>query len=154
LGAGRYEYGVTTLSYRSNSGRTFSGSASLSTGDFFDGERRSFTGMVSFRPNEHLLVQGTLQRNRLTLARERIDADLFQGRVNYGFNTRTFVSSFVQYNRVAGELITNVRFNLIHAPLSDVFVVLSERRQTNPADGDWAVLDRGITIKVTRLVQF
>ena len=72
----------------------------------------------------------------------------------YGFNTRTFVSSFVQYNRVAGELITNVRFNLIHAPLSDVFVVLSERRQTNPADGDWAVLDRGITIKVTRLVQF
>ncbi|MDH3225245.1 MAG: DUF5916 domain-containing protein, partial [Gemmatimonadota bacterium] len=154
LPAGQYEFGATTLGYTANSGRTVSGTISVSAGDFFDGARTSLSGSLSFRPNEHLLMQGTIQRNRLNLAGQPVQADLLQGRIRYGFNTRAFFATFVQYNRVARELITNVRFNLIHAPLSDVFVVLSERRQTDPAPGDWSVLDRGITIKITRLVQF
>ena len=154
LPAGRYRFGAGTVSYTANSGRKLSGSISVSAGNFFDGDRTSFTGSLSFRPNAHLHAEGTLQRNRLTLAGEPIDADLLQGRIRYGFNTRAFVSSFVQYNRIARELITNVRFNLIHAPLSDVFVVFSERRKTDNIQDVSSVMDRGITVKATRLVQF
>jgi hypothetical protein len=74
--------------------------------------------------------------------------------MQFGYNTRTFLSSFVQYNRVERELLTNVRFNLIHAPLSDIFLVFSERRRTGITAGDVALIDRGITLKVTRLFQF
>lgn len=154
LPAGQYEFGAATLSYTANGGRRVAGTVSTSVGEFFDGDRRSFSGTLALRPDEHWLVEGKAQRNRLTLAGQRVDADLIQLRVQYGYNTRTFLSSFVQYNRVAHELVTNIRFNLIHAPLSDVFLVYAERRQTEPAPGLRPVLDRGLTLKVTRLVQF
>jgi len=154
LPAGRYDFGAATLRYVANGGRKVSGTVSISTGDFFDGDRTSLSGTLSLRPNEHWHLEGTLQRNRLTLGGESVDADLIRGRVLYGHNTRTFLSSFVQFNQATRELITNVRFNLIHAPLSDVFVVFSERRQTDAPVGMRPVLDRGITVKVTRLVQF
>ena len=109
---------------------------------------------LSIRPNEHLLLEGSAQRNRIELDGTPIDADLFRGRMQFGYDTRTFLSAFVQYNRVAGELLTNVRFNLIHAPLSDIFLVFSERRRTAATGGQPFVIDRGLTLKVTRLVQF
>ncbi len=154
LAAGDYAFDLVSVSYASSGARVLAGSVSLSTGEFFDGDRSSVSGTLTLRPNEHLLLEGSAQRNRIELAGTPIDADLFRGRMQLGYDTRTFLSSFVQYNRVAKELLTNVRFNLIHAPLSDVFVVFSERRRTRPAAGEAAVIDRGLTLKVTRLVQF
>jgi len=152
--AGRYDFDAASVSYLANGGRRVSGMVAASIGDFFDGERASVSGTLTLRPNEHLLLEGSVQRNRITLAGLDVDADLFRGRAFFGYDTRTFLSAFVQYNRAVRELVTNVRFNLIHAPLSDVFLVFSERRQTDPAAGLAPVLDRGFTIKVTRLVQF
>ena len=154
LAAGDYQFDLMSVSYNANGGRVLSGNVSYSTGQFFDGDRSSISGTVSIRPNEHLLVEGSAQRNRIELAGAPIDADLFRGRVQFGYDTRTFLSAFVQYNRVASELLTNVRFNLIHAPLSDIFLVFSERRRTAPTPDQASVIDRGLTLKVTRLVQF
>ena len=66
------------------------------------------------------------------------------------FSTRLLTSAFVQFNEATQELVTNVRFNWIHAPLSDLFLVLTERRDT---DGG-GVLDRFVTVKVTKLLSF
>jgi hypothetical protein len=48
------------------------------------------------------------------------------------------------------EVITKLRANLVHAPLSDVFVLSTERRPV--ASG--GVLERFVTLKVTRLLIF
>ena len=154
MAPGDYAFDLTSMSYNANGGRVISGNVSLSTGRFFDGNRSSILGTLSVRPNEHLLLEGSAQRNRIELGGTPIDADVFRGRMQLGFNTRAFLSAFVQYNRVAGELLTNVRFNLIHAPLSDVFVVFSERRRTEGTPGQAVVVDSGFTLKVTRLLQF
>ena len=61
--------------------------------------------------------------------------------------------AFVQYNQATDELITNARFNFIHAPLSDLFLVYAERR-TFAGDAVQTLLDRGLTLKVTKLVAF
>ena len=154
LAAGDYAFDVVSVSYASSGGRLLSGNVRFSTGEFFDGDRSSVSGTVTVRANEHLLLEGSAERNRIELGGTPIDADLFRARMQFGYNTRTFLSSFVQYNRVERELLTNVRFNLIHAPLSDIFLVFSERRRTAAAAGGTAVIDRGFTFKVTRLVQF
>ena len=154
MAPGDYAFDLMSMSYNANGGRVVSGNISFSTGRFFDGDRSSVSGTVSVRPNEHILLEGTAQRNRIELGGNPIDADLFSGRMQLGFSTRAFLSSFVQYNRVAGEMLTNVRFNLIHAPLSDVFMVFSERRRMRPGPKEVAVIDRGFTLKVTRLLQF
>ena len=36
--------------------------------EFFDGERSSVSGTLTIRPNEHLLLEGGAQRNRIELA--------------------------------------------------------------------------------------
>ena len=152
--AGDYSFGLTSLTYNSDGGRPVSGSLSLTRGDFYDGDRTSVGGSVTLRPNFHWFIEGSVQRNRLTLGGEEVDANLYGGRVRYGHNTRTFVNAFVQYNGTTDELLTNLRVNIIHAPLSDVFLVYSERRNQTPAPGEVELVDRVLTLKVTRLFAF
>ena len=59
-------------------------------------------------------------------------------------------SAFVQFNEASEEMVTNVRFRWIHAPLSDLYVVLTERRDTSTN----TVLDRFLTAKFTKLLSF
>ena len=47
-------------------------------------------------------------------------------------------------------MVTNLRLRWIHAPLSDLYLVLTERRDTNAG----SVLDRFITAKFTKLLSF
>ena len=152
--AGEYDFGAFSATYRSDGGRKLAGSVQVVAGDFFDGTRRSIGGSVTLRPSIHWYVQGTFQRNRLRLGGEDIDANLFGTRLRYARNTRTFLSSFIQYNQATEELFTNVRFNLIHAPLSDIFLVYSERRSLADALEGTSVLDRALTLKVTKLLAF
>jgi len=152
--AGEYDFGAFTASYRSNLGRKLGGTLAVTRGEFFDGQRSSVTGGVTLRPSAHLFVEGTAQRNHLTLAGRTFDANLFAGRLRYAHDTRTFLSAFVQYNEASDRLQTNVRFNLIHAPLSDVFLVYSELRDRSPEPGQAGVIDRAVTLKVTKLVAF
>ncbi len=151
---GEYDFGAFTAGYQSNLGRRLGGRISLTRGDFFDGDRTSVTGSVVVRPNAHFFLEGTVQRNRLALAGRDFDADLFGGRFRYAYDTRTFLSAFLQYNETTDEVQTNIRFNLIHAPLSDVFLVYSERRDRSPEPGRTALTDRALVLKVTKLLAF
>ena len=56
----------------------------------------------------------------------------------------------MQYNEASEELVTNLRFRWIHAPLSDIYLVLTERRDTDAG----VVLDRFVTMKFTKLLAF
>ena len=152
--AGEYDFGAFTASYQSNLGRKVGGRVSLTRGGFFDGERTSVGGSVTVRPSARLFVECTAQRNRLSLAGQTFDANLFGGRIRLARDTRTFLSAFVQYNESADELQTNIRFNLIHAPLSDLFLVYSERRNPTPEVGTAGLIDRAITVKFTKLLAF
>ena len=131
-----------------------SGDVSLTHGDFFDGDRTSIAGGVTLRPTTKWFIQGTFQRNRLKLAGESFDANLFGTRLRYSHNTKTFFSAFVQFNQASDELVSNLRFNFIHSPLSDIFLVYQERRDLNSAPDEDSVLDRILTLKVTKLFAF
>ncbi len=154
VSAGEYDFGALTATWQSNLGRKLGGRLSVTRGGFFDGERTSVSGGVTLRPNAHFFLEGTGQRNRLVLGGTGFDANLVGGRFRYARDTRTFLSAFVQYNETTAEVLTNVRFNLIHGPLSDLFLVYSERRSTDPGPGIAAVAEQAVTLKVTRLMAF
>ena len=148
--AGDYTFTNVGLQANSNSGRPFSGRLSLSGGGFFNGTRRSVRTSLLWRANYHLSLDLFAEHNRIGLGSQSFNADLFGGRFRYAFTTKLFASAFVQYNRATEQLVTNVRLNLIHAPLSDVFLVFSERRDVGAGD----VLERAVTLKVTKLFAF
>ena len=151
--AGTYEWLEPSLQVRTAGNRPLFLTASFQWGDFFDGTRTSIAGQVTYRPNEHVAVELGAQHNQLELGGSSFTADLFSGGLRYAHDTRTFFLVFAQYNEATEELITNARFNLIHAPLSDVFLVFTERRSLADSAPD-ALLERGLTLKVTRLFAF
>jgi hypothetical protein len=150
LEPGEYRYANTAITYASSGARWLSGSVRLNHGGFYDGDITSIAGTGVLRPNHHLLIDISIQHNDLTLSGQSTTADLFAARLRYAYSTQLFASGFVQYNNSSDELVTNVRLNLIHAPLSDIFLVYSERRNLRLN----LLLDRVITGKVTRLFAF
>ncbi len=148
--AGEYRFGDAAVTYVASGGRWLSGNVRFSHGGFYDGDITSLGGTAILRPTHHLQLDFSLQRNDITLAGQSLTADLVGARARYAYSTKLFASVFVQYNNSVDELVTNVRINLIHAPLSDVFLVYTERRNIRLD----LLLDRVITAKVTKLFAF
>ena len=104
-------------------------------------------GRVSYRAALGL----SAEHNRIALpGQDAADAAAYSARIEYFFSTRILTTGVFQYDEAAGELVTNLRLNWIHAPLSDLYLVLTERRD---ADAN-QVLERLLTLKVTRLLSF
>jgi hypothetical protein len=89
--------------------------------------------------------------NALSVQGNSFTADLYSARVKYSYNTRLYFRGYVQYNADRDQLVTNVRLNFIHAPLSDFFLVYTERRDMS---GNGVVLERFVTAKLTKLLAF
>lgn len=145
---GRYRFREGSLRYQSSQGRALSGSVSLTGGEFFHGERRSLGVGGGWRASHRLSLELTANRNDIRLPDRDFEADLYGARVRYSHSTRLFGSAFVQYNQAQEQLVTNLRMNLIHAPLSDLFLVYTERRGL---DGS-GVRERLLTAKLTRMI--
>ena len=60
-----------------------------------------------------------------------------------------FLNALIQYNSDEGEISSNIRFNLIHKPLSDFFLMYNERRTST---GE--VRERALIGKLTYLFAF
>ena len=143
------------MSYTASGERSLSGKVGFSKGGFYDGDRTSVNGNVQLRPSHHLALDFGVQHNALNLGGSEFTADLFTGRFRYAYSTKLFLMGFVQFNESTDDLVTYMRLNFVHAPLSDIFLVFSERR--NVANGVFngsQVLDRMVTAKITRLIAF
>ena len=139
-----------SLTYVSSAARVLSGEVRASGGGYYQGTRRSFGGSVVWRPSAHFGLDLGADHNVIDLKGDPFPVDVFSGRIDYAFSTKLLAGAWVQYNDASGEMVTNVRLNVIHAPLSDFYLVFSERRQTNGG----GVLDRRVTAKLTKLLAF
>ncbi len=147
---GRYDFGSGSVQYRSAPGRALSGFVRLERGGFFEGTLTSLSGGLMWRPNHHLSVDLSANHNDISLPDGAFAADVFGGRVDYGFSTKVFASAFVQYNAAEDQFVTNVRFNYLYSPLSDVFLVYTERRDM--AAG--MTVERVLAAKVSKSIGF
>ena len=87
----------------------------------------------------------------LTLPDTSFVTTLVNWRTGYSFSTNMFIDALVQYRSDVQQFSANLRFNLIHRPLSDFFVVYNEQQYTD--DGGVAA-GRGVVVKYTHLFSF
>lgn len=151
VAAGAYDFDEAALSFQSSAGKPFSARMSVSGGGYFGGDRRSLGGSLRWLVNNRMAVNASADVNRLDLAGDTFTTSVYSGRLKYAFSTRAFMAFNVQYNQDLDQMITYARFNVIHGPLSDFFLVLTERRQLGTGGG---VLERAVTAKVTKLLSF
>jgi hypothetical protein len=147
---GRYDFNEYFVLANSNAAAPVSFNTRYSIGDFYNGYRRGYTIGTTVRANEHFNVSGNVQFNDIDLPQGAFTTTLITGRINYFFNTKVFLNTLLQYNTDAQQWSSNVRFNVIHRPLSDIFLVYNERRASRSGD----LIDRAIVAKMTYLIAF
>ena len=147
---GDYHYSSGSVSFRSSAGRPLSGRVNLSKGGFWDGNRTSAGLAITWRADYRLSLNLSANRNQISFPDTDFTADVYGARVKFSPTTQITTSAFVQYNQSTDEMVTNLRFNFIHAPRSDLFVVYTERRSMDGGE----VRDQSITVKFTKLLVF
>jgi hypothetical protein len=149
---GRYGWNEYYLELETNHSRKVSGSALITTGGFWNGTQTTTKAGLIVRPSYHLTLDSALQRNdiRLPFPMHAFVTNLVTTRVGYAFNTRTFLDTLLQYNTDLKQFSANVRFDLIHRPLSDLFVVYNAQQLT---DRD-ITSGRGFILKYTHMLAF
>ena len=89
-------------------------------------------------------------QHRITLPNGRFTTDLMGARFIYGFNPNAFFNAFIQYNADTNQVSSNIRFNWTHSPLSDLYIVYNDTRDTDRGQ----LVDRALIIKFTNLFNF
>jgi hypothetical protein len=151
---GSYGWNEFVFELETDHSRKVSGSALITGGGFWTGTQRTSKVGLLFRPSYHVTFDLALQRNDIALPLPMHDfvTNLVTSRVGYAFNTRTFLDTLIQYNTDLKQLSANVRFDLIHRPLSDLFIVYNDQRlteQTTPIN-----TGRGLIVKYTHMLAF
>src|SRR2546430_8705980 len=102
----------------------------------------------ALRFNYKLTTSFQYTHNNISLAEGRVTQNLLVTRVNYGFTTTMFLNALIQYNSDNKQWSSNVRFNIIHRPLSDIFVVYNEHRDSVTGN----LIDRALIAKMTYMI--
>ena len=148
IAPGFYTFNENFLMVFTDTSRTLSGNARYSSGDFFSGTRQSVSLGAALKLGARLTAQTAWSYNDIELDEGTFDTHLLSTRFTYAFNTRMFLRGFIQYNSVTEEWSSNIRFNIIHRPLSDFFLVYNDRR-----DDTGRIVDRALIAKFTYLFQ-
>ena len=148
--AGSYDFRDVSVRYQTGLGRDLNGNVRVSSGGFFDGEKRSVGLGADWRLRYDLKLELLLDRNEVELPDASFTADVGAVRVEYAFSTRLFGSAFVQYNAESDQMVTSIRVDLRYSPLSNVFLVYTKRRDLRAS----VLLERLFSLKATRLLAF
>jgi hypothetical protein len=153
LRPGDYAWDEYQLRVNSDPSRRIALSFTGIVGGLWSGSQRTVNLGVTLRPT---------YKFRVTVGVNRTDADLgvpdsafvsavWTSRLNYSFTTNMFLDSLLQYDQDRHRFNANVRFNFIHHPLSDLFVVYNEQQITNRSDINPG---RSVIVKITRMMAF
>jgi uncharacterized protein DUF5916/cellulose/xylan binding protein with CBM9 domain len=150
VNTGRYDYPEYFGFWRTNESAVLSFNTRYAVGPFYDGYRRNVNFGPSIRLNENFNASVSLQLNDIELSTGAFVSKLVTTRVNYNFNTKMFFNALVQYNSDNRQWTSNLRFNVIHRPLSDFFLVYNERRDERTGQ----MLSRAVIAKMTYMLAF
>ena len=153
IAPGGYNWNEHQLYVITDQSRMFSTSARYIFGGLYSGTQQTINGAVQFRPSYRFKVSLGLQRTSAQLDAPNLHFvnNLTTVRTSYSFTTNMFVDALSQYDATSKQFNANVRFNLIHHPLSDLFVVYNDQRILTP---DAPIPGRGIIVKFTQMMSF
>ena len=154
---GGYSFRDVEARYSLGAQRRFNGAFTVRLGEYFSGDIRSVgfsRGRLAL--TQQFSVEPSVSVNWIDTPLGSFRTELAVSRVNYTFTPRMYVSALIQYNSSSDTISNNLRFRWEYSPGSELFVVYSEDRDTNPLMPDRysELRNRGFVIKVNRLFRF
>ncbi len=117
----------------------------------YDGDITTIGGTVRLIPNANVSAVVGYRHNRIDLPNGSLDADIGSVRLAVALTTQFTVDALLQYNQADDALSANIRFNFIHTPGSDLFLVINEQR--GMSDSIWDLNTRSTVAKITYLAR-
>jgi len=147
------EYRFKTASVRISTFRRRHARLNLSytTGGFWDGERDTLTVGPQWRMSTHVDLSLSWSANQVDLPEGAFRTNLASVRVQLAFRNDLALLSLFQYNDSTHQVSTNIRFNWIPKPGSDLFVVYNELDDTR---GRLGARNRSLVVKLNYLLAF
>ncbi|MEJ2238726.1 MAG: DUF5916 domain-containing protein [Gemmatimonadales bacterium] len=150
LPSGKYDWVEWMLRGTSDPSKVLSVYVTGILGGLWSGTQKTVNLTLSLQPTHHI---------RASIGGQRTVGDLgtygdfvrqiYTARANYSFTTNMFVDALVQWDPETDAVNTNLRFNFIHHPLSNIYIVYNEQRFTtvgSPSPG------RSLIFKVTQML--
>jgi hypothetical protein len=150
---GTYRMNEWMFTYNTSPGRRLYQRFTFSPFDFYGGTRKSVSWSGGVRASSRLAGEVQFNRNDVKMPWGNFLVNLTTLRVDYTFSPRMTIRSLTQYNSATREVSNNIRYNLIHRPGSDLYVVYNELRQTGMPTDVFAQKDRQLVVKLNYLLQ-
>ncbi|MEQ1857807.1 MAG: DUF5916 domain-containing protein [Longimicrobiales bacterium] len=155
-----YRFRDIEATYYFGPSRRLSGSVSVTRGGFYGGTVTGVSvtqGRIEVLPQ--LSVEPSLELNWIDLpslqtSTGQFNQHVLRTRVTYSLSPRMFVSTIAQYNTSSDLFGVNARLRWEWAPGSELFVVYTERRDTDVLDRWSELAGRSFVVKATRLLRF
>jgi hypothetical protein len=150
---GRYGWNEYQLRFNTDPSRMVSLEFTGILGGLWTGTQRTVRAGIAVKPSYKFRTSVNLSRTHGDLEGPggTFVRELWVMRANYSFTTNMFVDALAQYDPDRDIFNANVRFNLIHHPLSDLFIVYNEQRFTTD---DTVPAGRSIILKLTHMLAF
>ena len=154
---GGYQFFDVEGTYSPGAQRRLNGTFTVRAGDYFNGTIRS-VGFSRGRMEvtQRLSLEPSVSVNWIDSPQGSFRTDLLVSRVNFSFTPRMFFSGLIQYNSSTNTVSNNLRLRWEYQPGSELFVVYTEDRETDPLRPDRfsELRNRGFVVKVNRLFRF
>ena len=154
---GGYSFFDVEGTYSPGAQRRLNGTLTVRAGDYFNGNIRSI-GFSQGRMEitQRFSLEPGVSVNWIDSPQGAFRTDLIVSRVNYTFTPRMFFSGLIQYNSGSNTVSNNLRLRWEYSPGSELFVVYTEDRETDPLRPNRFsdLRNRGFVVKMNRLFRF
>ena len=154
--AGRYGWTEYMLYGGTDLSRPLSLSGKVIVGGLWSGRQRTVNATLTARVGYRFQLATGLSRTSADLdapVDSHFTRTLVTARANYSFNTNMFLDALAQYDAAQHLFNANIRFNFIHHPLSNLYLVLNEQH-LSPPDLPAVAPGRSVTVKFTQMLAF
>lgn len=148
---GGYAWTDYQLRGGTDASRPLSASYSFITGGLWSGRQRTQQVTLSSRFSPRVTTSLGVSHTAATLQAPAasFEALLWTSRTTVAFTTSRFLDALAQYDPRQRVFNANVRLNVIHHPLSDLFIVLNEQRISTPGA---PASGFGVIVKLTQMM--
>ncbi|MEM1095159.1 MAG: DUF5916 domain-containing protein [Bacteroidota bacterium] len=154
------DYGKTQAfaNVQTDESRPLYGEVGVEYGGFFSGTRAEFEFELGVRPSPGFAAEAEIQHSVIDIGNGAFAATVGSLSLSTAFSRDLFGKTLIQYDNFSKQLRANIRFNWIHTPGSDLFVVFNTAYalgEDDPLDPRRSVvlLDRVAIVKLTYLIR-
>jgi Domain of unknown function (DUF5916) len=152
ISPGEYDLRDTEISLGTSDKRAVAVNGQVSLLDNWGGRLSTLSASVQVHAGAHWSATVSDSRSEARMPGGKFVGHVAALRLEWDLSTRLSAGGYLQYNSLTRRVVVNFRADFVHHLGSDLYVVFNEDRGTE--EDPWALVDRGVAVKLNYLFRF